>query len=199
MGKASQYGRNFGYKESNFGSDTNGHDVKVYGDTTGKYFMWDASLNKFVVIGDMAQTGTQVLTGAHSASLGYTGNVTGNVAGYAVKSEARTATATGATTGTISAGTTHVVVTSLDANHIIILPTPVVGLKITLINGATGYEIRSSSPTTIGINGGVEANAESAIAANMIIKLECVSATNWIGSSVTAAGVVGVVQVAAAA
>lgn len=126
-----------------------------------------------------------------------TGNVTGNVTGYALKSEARTATATGATTGTISAGVTHVAVTATDANHIIVLPAPVPGLKITLLNGGTGYELRSSDPATIGINGGTGAAAESAVAASTVVKVECVSATNWIGSTVTAAGVVGVLEVAA--
>jgi hypothetical protein len=126
-----------------------------------------------------------------------TGNVTGNVTGYALKSEARTATADGTGTGTISAGVTQVTVTCDDANKIIKLPAPVVGLKITLLNGATGYELRSSDPATIGINGGVGANAESAIAASTVVKVECVSATNWIASTVTAAGVVGVAEVAA--
>jgi hypothetical protein len=125
------------------------------------------------------------------------GNVAGTVAGYALKSEARTATADGTGTGTISAGTTHVVVTVDDANKIIKLPAPVPGLKITLINGATGYELRSSDPATIGINGGTGANAESAIGAATVVKVECVSATNWIASTVTAAGVVGVAEVAA--
>lgn len=127
------------------------------------------------------------------------GSLAGNVAGYALKSEARTATAApGGTAGVISNGVTHVVVTSANANNVITLPTPVPGLKITLINGATGYELRTSDPATIGINGGVGANAESAIGANTVVKMECVSATNWIGSTVTAAGVVGVVEVAAA-
>lgn len=126
-----------------------------------------------------------------------TGNVTGNVTGYALKSEARTATADGTGTGQISTGTTHVVVTSANANNIITLPPPVPGLKITLLNGATGYELRSSAPATIGINGGVGANAESAVAASTVVKVECVSATNWIGSTVTTAGVVGVLEVAA--
>ena len=126
-----------------------------------------------------------------------TGNVTGNVTGAAFKSEARTATANGATTGQISAGVTHVAVTSANADHIITLPPPVPGTKITLINGATGYELRSSAPATVGINGGVGANAESAVAANTVVIVECVSATNWIGSTVTAAGVVGVLDVAA--
>lgn len=121
----------------------------------------------------------------------------GNVSGYALKSEARTATADGTGTGAISAGTTHVVVTCDDADKIITLPAPVPGLEITIVNGATGYELRTSAPATIGINGGTGASAESAIAASMVIVMRCVSATNWIGASYTAAGVVGVVEVAA--
>ncbi|MHB1154002.1 MAG: hypothetical protein ACYCWE_20745 [Eubacteriales bacterium] len=150
---------------------------------------------------DLWVSGLLKVTGAITALGGIvgnlTGNVTGNVSGYALKSAAVVPTATGTTTGTIPAGVTHSVVTSADANHIVILPAPVPGLKITLINGATGYELRSSAPATIGINGGAAANAESAIGANNIVKMECVSATNWIGSTVTASGVVGVVQVAA--
>jgi hypothetical protein len=88
-------------------------------------------------------------------------------------------------------------VTREDANKIIILPAPTPGLRITLLNGATGYELRSSAPATVGINGGTGANAESAVAANTVVIVECVSATNWIGSTVTAAGVVGVLEVAA--
>lgn len=116
----------------------------------------------------------------------------------AVIPEARTATAApGGTTGVISESSTFVVVTSSSADNVITLPAPVPGKRILIINGATGYELRSSDPATVGINGGTGANAESAIAASMILELICVSATNWIGSSYTAAGVKGVVQVAA--
>jgi len=100
-------------------------------------------------------------------------------------------------TGQISAGTTFVPVTSANAAHIITLPAPVPGLEITLQNGATGYEIRTSAPATIGINGGVGANAESAVGANITVVLRCVSATAWIGDTYTAAGVKGVLEVAA--
>lgn len=157
--------------------------------------LWVSALLK--VTGVLTALGGVVgnLTGNVTGNV--TGNLVGNVSGYALKSEARTATAAGLTTGQISAGVTHVVVTSDDANKIIVLPAPVPGLVITLINGATGYELRSSAPATIGINGGVSAAGESAIAANMILVMRCVSATNWIGESFTAAGVVGVVQVAA--
>jgi hypothetical protein len=190
--------RHFGVGHSTFGEDTHGMDVKAFGDTTGKYAEWDASSDTFKVVGTMTQTGNQAVTGTHSASGGYTGNLTGNISGYALKSEARTAIAApGGTTGIISAGVTHVVVTCDDANKVITLPAPVIGLKITLLNGATGYELRSSDPATIGINGGTGSNAESAIAASTVVKIECVSATNWIAATVTAAGVVGVAEVAA--
>jgi hypothetical protein len=95
--------------------------------------------------------------------------------------EARTATASGATTGTISPASTHVTVTSSDANHIIILPAPVVGKKLTIHAGATGFELRSSAPASIAINAGSGADAESAIAAASTCYLECVTATAWKG------------------
>ena len=71
---------------------------------------------------------------------------------------------------------------------------------ITLVStNTTGYEIRTSAPATIGINGGVGANAESAIdgATGTMVQLLCVSATNWIAWSRVAAGTLAVVQVAA--
>lgn len=111
--------------------------------------------------------------------------------------EARTATATGATTGTISPATTHVTVTSDDANKIIILPAPVVGKKLTIHAGATGFELRSSSPTTIAINGGTGSAAESAIAAASTCYLECVTATAWKGFFLDADSDVAKIEAAA--
>jgi len=43
--------RHFGHKYSHFGEDTKGMDVKAFGDTTGKYFLWDADINTFSVRG----------------------------------------------------------------------------------------------------------------------------------------------------
>lgn len=113
--------------------------------------------------------------------------------------QVRTATATvaGATTGTLTAGSQFVTVTSSDANHIIILPAPAPGTKITLINGATGYKLRSSAPATIGINGGVGASAESAIGATTTVHMTCVSATAWTGFQQLADGTLTLVEVAA--
>lgn len=125
---------------------------------------------------------------------------TAEIAGTESLVVAATATATGATTGTLTdlGADFTVVVTSADADHIIILPAPVVGRKITLLNAsATAYELRSSSPTTIAINGGTGANAESAIPASSIAELVCRSATAWHGYSITAA-TLAAVQAAAA-
>lgn len=111
--------------------------------------------------------------------------------------EARTATVTGATTGTISATTTHVTVTSDDANKIIILPAPVVGRTLIIHNGATGYELRSSAPATIAINGGTGTNAESAIAADSTCYLVCVTTTAWKGYFMDADGDLAKIEAAA--
>jgi len=72
-----------------------------------------------------------------------------------------------------------VTVTSDNADKIVILPTPTPGTIVILRNGATGYELRSSAPGTVAINGGTGANAESAIAANTMVIAICTSATTW--------------------
>lgn len=113
-------------------------------------------------------------------------------------SEARTAIADpGGGTGVISTGTDHVVVTSANAAHVITLPAPVVGAVITLVVGANGYELRSSDPATIAINGGVGAGAESAIGANVVTVCRCVSATRWICTNFATAGTVTATEAAA--
>ena len=152
----------------------------------------------------MAYTHFKKLAGIKSLAIGKKGSekeivneagtVTANVEGNALKSVAVTATEAGAS---IPVGATHIAVTSADADHIVILPAPVPGTKITLLNGATGYELRSSAPATVKINGGSDDDAESAVAANIAVKVECVSATEWIGSTVEQDGTVGVLQVAA--
>lgn len=110
---------------------------------------------------------------------------------------ARTATADGTGTGTIAAGTRFVAVTSASANNIIILPVPVVGNSVTLAVAATGYELRSSTPTTIAINGGTGSAAESAIGANVVTTCNCTSSTTWICMDQSSAGVITATEVAA--
>lgn len=94
---------------------------------------------------------------------------------------ARTATADGTGTGTIAAAgkLQFVAVTCDDANKIVVLPAPVPGTIVILRNAGTGYELRTSAPATIAINGGTAANAESAIAANTMVIAICTTATAW--------------------
>jgi len=111
-----------------------------------------------------------------------TGNVTGNVTGQINHpTVARTATADGSGTGTIAAAgmLQFIPVTSDNADKIVILPTPTPGTIVILRNGATGYELRTSAPATIAINGGAGANAESAIAASTMVIAVCTTATTW--------------------
>lgn len=99
--------------------------------------------------------------------------------GLGLTSTARTATSDGTGTGTIADGSGFITVTSADANNIIVLPTPTPGTIVFLANGATGYELRSSAPATVAINGGTGAAAESAIAASTLVIAVCTSATTW--------------------
>lgn len=110
---------------------------------------------------------------------------------------ARTATADGLTTGTIADGSDFVTVTSADANNIIVLPTPTPGVVVTLRNAGTGYELRSSAPATVAINGGTGTAAESAIGANVLTRCVCGTATTWVCTNFSTAGVVAATEVAA--
>lgn len=79
-----------------------------------------------------------------------------------------------------------------NANNIIILPSAQPGKIVILAGAATGGELRSSSPTTIAINGGTGAGAESAVAANQMVIAICESSSSWkaftIASNGTTAG-----------
>lgn len=110
----------------------------------------------------------------------FTGNVDGEVTFTAVD---RTATADGTGTGTIAdAGLLQFVqVTSAGAANIIVLPTPTPGTVVLLHVGSNGFELRSSDPANVAINGGSGASAESAIAANSLVMMVCTSATTWQG------------------
>lgn len=114
--------------------------------------------------------------------------------------EARTATETGATTGTIAGGRllNIVAVTSANAAHIVILPAPTPGTIVVAYVGANGYELRSSAPGTVAIGGGAEAGAESAIPAASIAVVFCTSATTWVGFTITAATLAAIEAAAAA-
>lgn len=112
---------------------------------------------------------------------------------------ARTATADGLTTGIIADGgmLQFVTVTSASADNIIVLPTPTPGTIVILHVAATGFELRTSTPASIGINGGTGASAESAIGANTTVVMICATATSWKGLQLGSDGTLAKVEVAA--
>lgn len=122
-----------------------------------------------------------------------------NVTAAKIQSPTTAVTATDAGAA-IPAGTAVALVNAdSDANHIVILPAPVVGNIIIIIeNGTTGYELRTSTPASIGINGGTASNGESAIAgATTYIRCVCVSSTSWIATQFAADGTESKVEAAA--
>ena len=120
--------------------------------------------------------------------------VTGNIetsTGVQAAAVARTATADGTGTGLIADGTSFVTVTSGGANTIITLPTPTPGNVVWLLTegDSTGFEVRTSAPASVKINGGSGSNAESAIAAATVaVRFVCISATYWLGTQFDADG-----------
>jgi len=111
-----------------------------------------------------------------------------SAAGLTLTQVARTATSDGLTTGTIADGGLFqtIAVTSASANNIIVLPTPTPGTILVLYVGANGFELRSDTPASVAIGGGTGASVESAIAADSLTFLVCVSATKWLGFDIAA-------------
>jgi hypothetical protein len=133
-------------------------------------------------------------TGADDINLAGSVKVT---EGLQVDAIARTATADGTGTGAIPSGASFVTVTCDTATKIITLPPPVVGHVIWLRNGATGYELRSSDPATIAINGGTGASAESAVGANVLVRAVCDTATTWVANTYSTIGTEAALEAAA--
>jgi|21_taG_2_1085346.scaffolds.fasta_scaffold79902_1 hypothetical protein len=93
-----------------------------------------------------------------------------------------TATDDGTGTGLVPGGGYYTVAADSDANHIVTLPAPTPGTVVWLdcSGDATGFEIRTTSPSTIKINSGSSSNGESAIAAAIgLVQCTCINATNW--------------------
>ena len=128
---------------------------------------------------------------------GFVGDIEGTNNGASFRNQDVVATDTGATTGMILNTVTHASVTSAGATKQVILPAPVVGRTLTINVGANGFNLKSSAPATVEINGGKGAAAKSAIAANSTCYLICVSATAWKGFFMDADGDVAKIAVAA--
>jgi hypothetical protein len=139
--------------------------------------------------------GAQTIAGAKTFSSTIVGT-----GGVSTAAQGREATADGLTTAIITAtgARTFVTVTCDQEDKIIVLPTPVVGAEVWLQNGLTGYELRSSTPATISINGGLGANAESAVAAGTLVRCVCTSATTWVATQFAVNGTESALAAAAA-
>ena len=93
-----------------------------------------------------------------------------------------TATDDGTGTGVIPNGGTYIVDADGDASHIVTLPFPNAGTTVLLDCSAdsTGFELRTSNPSSIKINDGSGTNAESAIAGSIgLVRCVAVNPTNW--------------------
>jgi hypothetical protein len=133
--------------------------------------------------------GTQV-----AMSLAYEYGLTG---AYDADAATITATSDGSGAGAISDEVEFATVASTDANNIVTLPPPVPNRVVALRNGATGYELRTTAPATVKINGGSGAAAESAIPANVLVVCVCDSATTWVCTQTATNGAATAVEVAA--
>jgi len=100
----------------------------------------------------------------------------------------------------IPVGTRFVTVDARSASDIIILPSSTPGQIIWLneIEGGTGYELRTHWATTVAINSGSGVGAESAIPASSLVRMICVTGSNWVGRMWTYKGSLCGVEVAAA-
>ncbi len=107
------------------------------------------------------------------------------IEGVAIAADEVTATVDGTGDGVIEERINFVTVTSANAAHLVTLPDPVPGLTLTIKNGGTAFELQSSDPETVAINGGTAESASSTVAANRTLVARCVSETAWIVSQYT--------------
>jgi hypothetical protein len=141
-------------------------------------------------------TGGNTFAGMVATSLTASGTVSGpNIQTTAT---AATATADGSTTGNLTTLGTYsfVSVTSANAAHIITLPASTPGRVVRLYVGANGYELKSSIPSSIAINGGIGASVSSTVGANVLVIAQCTSATTWVANTYSSTGTVAALEAA---
>ena len=79
-------------------------------------------------------------------------------------------------------------VTSFSADNIIVLPAPVPGSIVNLYC-ASSYELRTSDPASIALNGVSGTDKELAVWSDVLVRCICVSPTKWIAQAIDNAGV----------
>jgi len=175
-------------------------DVSTNGEESGKLLLGVANDDGgtgagLILTGGSEDNEIDVTLGLGADSLTtVSGNLTVAGGGITITPAALTASDPASSAAQIS--TSVVIVSSGNAAHVIFLPSPVVGKSVRIISLAA-FELRSSNPASIAINGGTAANAESAIAANMIVDCVCTTTTTWVCTQTNSVGVQSAVQVAA--
>ena len=169
--------------------DAKGSDKILIGDTsTGNIEIGDTSGGKAVVIatstGNTTVAGTLDVTGATTFT-----------AGAQSASVARTANTAGAGDSVIANGSSFVTVTSSVGTKTITLPTPTPGNIVWLYEASNGYELRSSAPATVKINGGgTDAAHSSTVAATELVRCVCTTSTTWVCNKFGANGTEAVLE-----
>lgn len=160
------------------GVDATGHDVKFFGDTTGKYWLWDESADKVINTGAEDITGVLTVTGNIAANGGITGALTGTVAGL-VTGTCNTVAATGSNQGDAAAipNATFNLVTAADATKGVKLPAAAAGLIRTIKNNANA--VLKVYPNTDDAINAIAANTEISMAAFTCATFFCYDGTTW--------------------
>jgi len=96
-----------------------------------------------------------------------------------------TATTAGATTGTIpsTANVVNAVGVTGHGNYLILLPTPVVGKEVTIVNtSGFPFYLATSNATDIYLNGTKGSTVSLHIDTNKVVRCKCISLTQWLVS-----------------
>lgn len=152
------------------GVDATGHDVKFFGDTTGKYWLWDESADKVVNTGAEDITGVLTVTGNIAANGGVTGIVTGTCG---------TAAAAGSNQGDATAisATSFCLVTAGDGTKGVKLPAAAAGLVRTIKNNENA--VLKVYPNTDDAINAIAANSAISMAAFTCATFYAYDATTW--------------------
>ena len=137
-----------------------------------------AAGSRTVATGLTPGAGATVLARAGIASCA---TIVTKAANTGLHNTALTATTDGLTTGLMTNGGFYTVTTD-SVNKIVTLPSPVPGTVVRLATQAESeaFELRSSAPASVKINGGAASNGEASIAAAATsVTCVCVNATNW--------------------